>query len=1143
MLRGAAERLAMLRRRKLVHDKRGLRKPTIEVDEVSEARKNFQRILVLAREIPLEEYETYLSFFYETVGPLPSISGGAHFDNLDITTDAPSVALSNEFAWIAIRLRHEQDLLLAHTEAVYSIDACLLRGQQAEALEILNKHVESAGHSLWSVKLKFALLQATGGLEAQKKFLAEIRKRHRAGMLPYIAYQTSVRNEERTTLGRFRDNLETPLKKMETSALGNYLTYVLFDEWPEGEVAVTDVFRLVQTKATADIYEVVVSFGQQILRDETLRWLLPIFSPLLASLVIRDPRLDKLRLAFGLSESHSLQPRNTTASNYLFAGDLKRAVRAAEASLRSTLDVWSLIYKAAALAHQSDQSRVRNPSVSQLLTQVMSRSAEGGAVISELQKASLNYSGSPSMRAVYDFANQLVDSHERSPFERRLVGLNSTTFGPEDVALSTTSNERSAARLSTTEAFWSGMGADAAPEMQVDASMLCAAARLEIEGDQSSAVTTIKPSTLSNNSAPLRMLSAGVLLRSLNLLGRMEEVIDLISKEAARPTYSLDLLPVTRSLRNIPFDTYKRMGAKLSPLIALDVLQKSVDDDKVRSQLRFLTKRFLQSTGKRPSVLAEDSDQYDHDELVYFLRYVCVPSVLDMAGIFSGSADVSLEREAICAVLAQIDPSHTEDYEDELFGLVHQRNILEGLQIVDKNRLHVDTDAIARNFERLHSEEYARYLDLQRAGIGVSGNYDDVVREIVQQARQGKQILFVPENEGDNAFVRLVGIVLDDFLHNASYGLDYFLSKRVRHQSFVGLIRGPLEFEQIISTKETAESEYKENDHWLAKLGALSDNERGAVSLAFRGFSDSFDKAVFDIKDRLFHVKSSEHPDGIFEVPVTTVSLLLARAVVKGTTSPAEFAAAICEILWVQIEPNLKMAREVISGHLKNQVAELIDKLKLDLAGAASHDSSFSELQVALGRASGAVQTALSEAEAWFNRPNIAQASRLFTLQDAVDIAIQSAKKLHKGFDADISAQVQGDLSLLAGDMVFLTDAVFIAFSNVRAYCGLKTPKVVVSSWVDVAAEQLHLEIVNDTNPRQRSPEQDAKLASLRAKIDAGDFDKQVRREGGTGFLKLAAVVSQSSKGALSFGYSDETHFRVSVAWSVILAKGEIGAP
>ncbi len=125
-------------------------------------------------------------------------------------------------------------------------------------------------------------------------------------------------------------------------------------------------------------------------------------------------------------------------------------------------------------------------------------------------------------------------------------------------------------------------------------------------------------------------------------------------------------------------------------------------------------------------------------------------------------------------------------------------------------------------------------------------------------------------------------------------------------------------------------------------------------------------------------------------------------------------------------------------------------------------------------------------------------------------------------------------MKVSASALVFIHDTLFIALDNVRAHSGLKNPKIRIGVTYNDNAETLTLEIRSKFKPQNRiGKERD--LREVRQTIDAGHVSRRTRREGGSGFLKLNAVVKQSSKGLLEFGFTDDDDFRLAVTYSMIV--------
>src|SRR5690606_3134080 len=106
------------------------------------------------------------------------------------------------------------------------------------------------------------------------------------------------------------------------------------------------------------------------------------------------------------------------------------------------------------------------------------------------------------------------------------------------------------------------------------------------------------------------------------------------------------------------------------------------------------------------------------------------------------------------------------------------------------------------------AEDYSRYGDLASVSINAGQNFDAVLKEI---ASTTQSTAFSPDDEADAVLFSMLHRLADEFLNNPSFGLDFYLSQRVRHQSFIGLIRGPLEFANLITTRQSETGNYRTN--------------------------------------------------------------------------------------------------------------------------------------------------------------------------------------------------------------------------------------------------------------------------------------------------------------------------------------------
>ena len=211
---------------------------------------------------------------------------------------------------------------------------------------------------------------------------------------------------------------------------------------------------------------------------------------------------------------------------------------------------------------------------------------------------------------------------------------------------------------------------------------------------------------------------------------------------------------------------------------------------------------FLIANGvERPSNLIVD--KFPRKKLIYFLANVCIPEIMDISFYaFPTSRSLDEERINVCLLLSQIDPENSEIYNDEIKNLTKILSIEDGLRDVDRSRVHVNIDAIASWAHTELGEQYQRYKDLLRVGVGFSStdDFDSAVRQFNEGDENAAQdYLDYPDDEGDHLLLEMVGVLETEYLTNPNHGLDAYLSMRVRHGSLAGRLRGPLEDGKLIS--------------------------------------------------------------------------------------------------------------------------------------------------------------------------------------------------------------------------------------------------------------------------------------------------------------------------------------------------------
>lgn len=1042
------------------------------------------------------------------------------------------VSLEREILWIAARVKEDQQLINAFREIAQEIERLVVKNEVAQAIDLLKVLEVMQGASFWSIQLRIALEGAQGGLEAQKKYTAEVRSIYKNGLLNFIAYNTSVRNEERVSIQKFMGDIKQRISAHSKydDSVKSYMRHRLMGEWPSENNEISDVLRVEQSHSLADVYETFVGLVQHCLTCEDNAELVSIIKLALQKLdCITDYRIAKACIALGLPARTVSLRRSSGIIDALCDSKIVAASIMARHPYElngNSVDAWDYIYSGVALSFTGYCAKVTSlGGAHHLIAQILRQNNESSAAHSHLLKLATNLGGLPFASALRTFIRMIYKSYPDEDLRPWFVSLNSPALGFEDNFITGKTNSAAAE-------CWQLLHNHKAPvQVASGAAVELFRACGEIRaGEWGAAIESIH-SVRQISPEILPALTIPLLLHAFYASDMRQSVIEIIADEGTRSGSRAELLTIARSIEEYNHEDYNNARELLAPSIALHMLWETKENDEVGSHLRFKVAQIIRRKDVRePSKLYDKKDVIPKHQLVYFLRNVCIPSLVDQARVVKTTAEILLQRQNTCAVLRELDPDNDSEYQDEIHEISNRQLMSDGQYIVDRTRIHVDTEALTRWAIRELSEDLFRYMDL--ADVVTPMEFDEVMRDILIENKI--PIQFSEFGEADAVLYSMLVRIGSEFLNNSLFGLDYYLSKRIRHQSFVGLIRGPLELQSLITTKDTAESNYNKNDMILERFSECGRETLNGLSKAFERFSASFDAALIETKDKVIQIRSKEHPLGLVTFDVSPQIVPVAR-VVLSDQSMVGFVRGSVSIMWALIDKSLGDIRDYISGELKSRLSSVFDELRAELRTFVEGRTEYLELDRLIGESSLQVQLALDDASSWFCKTTDKEAfRRTFKVEQAVNISIEAARKCLRDFNPVINiGQVPTDMVVMPSTLVFLHDVLFISLDNARIHSGLKNPNITINVNPDLINERFVINVLCSAKQSVRT-EAERKLAVIRDNIENGELDSKTKIEGGSGLYKIAAVVKQTSKGHLLFGFTANGDFEIDVAYTFL---------
>lgn len=1057
--------------------------------------------------------------------------------------------INKELRWASERLRLNKHKIEEYLELSESFERSLLVGDYSNTEDILEEIQNKYGYSYWLIENKIAFLQEYKGLEAQKSFSDEIIGEYPNTFTSYITYYVSQRNEDSVTpfrfAGRFQDIIHSSKFSVDVKS---YLLFRILEQTDYTENAPLYILTHEESSSIIDLYESYIWLCMKIVGLGPSAAYYNEFCAAIGFISdFSDYRVKKLILLTGEPEykyAEKLQKRDLYYESCYLMGNVEGSyIAARQAYENNPLEIPALITFSRLVALREASGTINGglaEKISSKLISIFSLDTDAERSAIDSLKITINYRYLSFSAAIENIAFEVLT--ESVP----LVGghltfsiFGSRTLNPCDVvALPIKYREK---YLQICEEVY---GKQLIIEWQrlVHLGMISEGSVLEddvidlgslinkfIHQKYNEFVELYKDRKYSNDSIyyeSLRRIYCYSLVRS----ERLEAAIDYMVPICLSKEISQLYLPIVELLQGVEWNTLRRYANKLSTSIILYIYSKTATDSSAQTHLRYACEDFLIANEVcRPSELKGIEHTFQLDHLVYYLRYVCVPSVLDISTVYSSSNEVDRERLKICSFLSEIDKKNEEIYRDEIHRLTTKQKIGEGLDYLDRTKLYVNEELLKSWANRELKESFDRYKDYQKAGIGneesgFSSAFNDYMKE-------GKPLpneyLTVPKNESGTLLIDIIDTLKKEFLNNPEFGLDHYLSMRIRHGTLLGVLRGPMEAHQVIFQKDSLAGGYVDGTIIFDDLLNLKEEEKISVHEQVALFSEKYDELLDETIKEYLQIVSDDKPLGIFDITINAIVFYALKEDLVKSESFEEFIDVCLALFWQLLEPSLINAREHFQIYMKKRIESILDSLDSKLSTKLSGR----EYRVIYGEYRQAwtqVQTAIDQISGWFEKPKESSITS-FSLEQVLEIALETIRSMRAGFTPMVERKLDPQLFLQSQDVAIICDILFIIMDNVAKHSGKgESPKVSFDIHYNQAKE-IVIHVVNDVDCSANCAANQETLKNIERQIRSGNYRKALTLEGGTGFIKIKKIVDPGNQreDCLRFGFINDDKFEV----------------
>ncbi|WP_321794742.1 hypothetical protein [Caballeronia sp. J97] len=542
------------------------------------------------------------------------------------------------------------------------------------------------------------------------------------------------------------------------------------------------------------------------------------------------------------------------------------------------------------------------------------------------------------------------------------------------------------------------------------------------------------------------------------------------------------------------------------------------------NDLSIKCEQFLSGIGVgKPTELRTRVSGWNVHVLIFFLHAMCKPEILDSHVSYDTPTEVFDERVAILQWLIELDEDRRFLYTEEIAQITQRQLIRKGVQLIEKSRIQVDIDGIQDAVEKDFIELYTRYTTLPKDGPAQS----DVVIRLSPEGELGSVVLVLPVNERRSALLQLLHLVRDRFVSSNEHGLDVYLSVGIRHGTLSGQLRSVLEKSHLVSQKNKRGT-YDGNDFWR---GALAEDDVDEVDIdradsALRDLSQSADKLIAKLRDKWIQIRTEDkNPEGFFNFTVSTSDVAELSRALDATSGHQQALEAVFHFLWKKTDVALTNIRSVLKDEFKAEFAAVIDSC-LNEIGYSQDESSLQRLRSTLLRARTDMQSEIDDIAEWFTRSSDASLSE-YQFKFALDVALEMVSRCYPQHSLDLEVRSVPVKIFPGTTWKGIVEILFIAFDNMLKHCGRPDGRISAELECTVDAEKIEIRLASAVAEPVQLTEQNVKLAERLEAVLSDKSTDTVRREGGSGFFKIAKIVRVdfASQLGLWFGYENPTHF------------------
>ncbi|HCH3378121.1 TPA: hypothetical protein NKU34_000673 [Vibrio parahaemolyticus] len=566
----------------------------------------------------------------------------------------------------------------------------------------------------------------------------------------------------------------------------------------------------------------------------------------------------------------------------------------------------------------------------------------------------------------------------------------------------------------------------------------------------------------------------------------------------------------------------------IKAIITLSLISRYIDSS-MSSKLRAIFNSLMRKHDCVDPLNINDSNEWNGNEFIYFLKYICTPKIMKFFRHFRNPTDIDKSRISICNYLIKVE-KNKDAIENELKDITKKLVLREATLQVAQSKVDSDISSFRAGENVAHISSYEKYIEFVRE------DYDEFTKSmsmievvnILSDKNLGVTYLNSNKNfeEASATFIKLVRTIIEEFSFGEK-GLNANVSTRIRHGHLPNTIRRSLLNENLITSISEQTKIVKNNDYWIVRLSDGSNGE--SISKILNNFTVLVNTLIHTINEEVLQVstldenlsKLSKVEKPLFSYKPSDLDILLLQKKINVSTTYNDFINIVESWLWEITQDNLESIRDYISVNVTDQI---ISNLISDVSNLVGNKNCLYDFTNAANRAKASFRKDVSTIISWFRKKEI-NAKNTFDLEIAVKIASQALL-------IDIDLERGSDIKIKGNKLSCFVDILYILYENSISKSGLDINSLNIYHYAKLENGILRIVFRNNCLPFDSVNEKNEEIQEY---IDSyGVEEKMMQRlhsEGGTGFAKIWKVITKDlgCEHDIQFGFIDDDCFNVDI--------------